>query len=530
MKKKIIIGILLYTVIFTSIPVQAAPLQENVLKEKIVETTELLEEVLKNEYESHMQSIKQEIYSGGYEYSLSMETLAEKDSPYAEADYLELIAAYLTISDNTMSICDIDFYCVDTEPVQYTSVIPYKTYEYEENTDGTYRRKNVKYITEECDTGIYTENEDGTYSYSGEEHICPEEEVLEYLDITIDLITAEEMLEKYGNEDKGKEYKSRLTELKKSGVSAEGLQQSIMLNGTYNETLDPEALEALEKALEEVSGNRLAILECASSLIGLVPYQWGGKADGPGIDPSWWTFENGEQKGLDCSGFVSWVYQTVGYENYMDLYSTGEILATTETIAEDELQIGDIGLLNGGETVNHTGIYIGDGYFIHCSSGANTVTVSKFPFTIFKRARQIDSVDLNYECEQLNNAVLTEDEIYLIAQTVSNEARGEGLNGWIAVTEVILNRINSESFPNIAEEVIYQNGQFADNERIKTQVPTDAIISAVRMTAEGRISVLNDPDILYFRNAGEEGVSDWGSLVAVKKVNNHTFYKKTNVK
>ncbi len=47
-------------------------------------------------------------------------------------------------------------------------------------------------------------------------------------------------------------------------------------------------------------------------------------------------------------------------------------------------------------------------------------------------------------------------ELYLLAQLVHGEARGEPYNGKIAVAAVILNRVESPDFPNSIAGVIYQ--------------------------------------------------------------------------
>lgn len=45
------------------------------------------------------------------------------------------------------------------------------------------------------------------------------------------------------------------------------------------------------------------------------------------------------------------------------------------------------------------------------------------------------------------------------------EARGEGLEGQIAVAAVILNRVRSDKFPNTVWDVIHQQGQFTPIQR-----------------------------------------------------------------
>lgn len=54
----------------------------------------------------------------------------------------------------------------------------------------------------------------------------------------------------------------------------------------------------------------------------------------------------------------------------------------------------------------------------------------------------------------------TESDINLLAQIISAEARGEPYTGQVAVGAVVLNRIESPSFPDTLSGVIYQKGAF----------------------------------------------------------------------
>lgn len=90
-----------------------------------------------------------------------------------------------------------------------------------------------------------------------------------------------------------------------------------------------------------------SIVESAEAYLG-VPYKWGGTTD----------------KGMDCSGFVQKAYEDAGYS----IGRTTQIQAF-EGKEVEEYAPGDI-LCFGRSRQNivHTGIYIGDGKFIHSSS------------------------------------------------------------------------------------------------------------------------------------------------------------------
>lgn len=54
----------------------------------------------------------------------------------------------------------------------------------------------------------------------------------------------------------------------------------------------------------------------------------------------------------------------------------------------------------------------------------------------------------------------TESNINLLARIISAESRGEPYTGQVAVGAVVLNRVESPSFPDTISGVIYQNGAF----------------------------------------------------------------------
>lgn len=53
------------------------------------------------------------------------------------------------------------------------------------------------------------------------------------------------------------------------------------------------------------------------------------------------------------------------------------------------------------------------------------------------------------------------EDLYLLAKIIHAEARGENLEGKIAVGAVVLNRVKDERFPDTIEEVILQPKQFS---------------------------------------------------------------------
>ena len=106
------------------------------------------------------------------------------------------------------------------------------------------------------------------------------------------------------------------------------------------------------------------IVAFAEQFLG-TPYVWAGSS------PS----------GFDCSGFVSYVFKNFGYtvnRTAASMYTNGV------AVDKSELQIGDaVFFASSSESIGHVGIYIGDGEFIHSSSGCGYVTISGLDETYY---------------------------------------------------------------------------------------------------------------------------------------------------
>ncbi len=118
------------------------------------------------------------------------------------------------------------------------------------------------------------------------------------------------------------------------------------------------------------------ILTTAFSKIGM-PYIWGGTSDNTETE-----FGVTSRGGYDCSGFVWRVYKLQSYPNEGTLASTIQGRTTYQMSVEvprseriglkklqpaDVIFFGDNGQKSKGSQVIHTGIYVGNGWFIHSS-------------------------------------------------------------------------------------------------------------------------------------------------------------------
>lgn len=125
------------------------------------------------------------------------------------------------------------------------------------------------------------------------------------------------------------------------------------------------------------------------------------------------------------------------------------------------------------------------------------------------------------ELFQINrwNIILTEDEFDLLCRLVYHESGNQPLDGQQAVTEVILNRIYSDKFPNTLEEVIFQKNptQFAAAKNLYKYTPTEETVNLVREVLEGKENIL-DIDYLFFARSPI-------TQNEVKQIEDHYFSK-----
>jgi len=105
-----------------------------------------------------------------------------------------------------------------------------------------------------------------------------------------------------------------------------------------------------------VTPQRHALLTAAHRSMG-VPYLYGGTSP---------------KSGFDCSGFTQHSYQSV---NVKIPRTAAQQSAASRTIRRQDLRPGDmIFFKTSGRKVNHVGIYVGNGKFIHAASGGGRVT------------------------------------------------------------------------------------------------------------------------------------------------------------
>jgi cell wall-associated NlpC family hydrolase len=156
--------------------------------------------------------------------------------------------------------------------------------------------------------------------------------------------------------------------------------------------------EALTFELPELTAWQQKILQTAVSFIGF-PYVWGGTSENAQTPLGLHT-----SGGFDCSGFVWRVYKLQAYAGASKLSDvlrgrttmqmSGEVPKTAR-IAFDDLEPADVlffgarGPKSKPAQINHTGIYLGNGWFINSSGyGVALARLDGWHSTSFAWARR----------------------------------------------------------------------------------------------------------------------------------------------
>ncbi|WP_019241806.1 MULTISPECIES: cell wall hydrolase [Bacillus] len=116
---------------------------------------------------------------------------------------------------------------------------------------------------------------------------------------------------------------------------------------------------------------------------------------------------------------------------------------------------------------------------------------------------------------------LTSQEKDLMARLVHAEAKGEPYKGKVAVAVVVLNRVDSDKFPNTVTKVINAKGQFSPvaNGSIKKPASAEskkAVNEAIALQHKGTKAT-------FFYNPDKTNDKWIKSLPVLAKIGNHTF-------
>lgn len=112
------------------------------------------------------------------------------------------------------------------------------------------------------------------------------------------------------------------------------------------------------------------IVDYACSLVGY-PYVWGG---------------NDPYTGVDCSGFVKYVYAKYGYTLPR---CSWEQATVGKEVSFDELEPGDLIFYNRGERIGHVTMYIGDGLCVQARGKDYNICITPYDYSPPLKAMRI---------------------------------------------------------------------------------------------------------------------------------------------
>lgn len=312
--------------------------------------------VIEAAYQSSLSKVEQIISSGGYNYEASSDATINYAQSSAGYDICYILAAYSASleqkgTDPDDMTAKLNSVASDMFPVTYEVKETEQTIINEDNTTSVQTVQYVECTIHPFDSSVINTafgiDPDAAYNQFG--------------------VTYNEVINNMANA------------LKRTLYGAVTPGQSVPLT-------DEELIAFVNS--QQCSGVRKLLLETALSLVGKVPYFWGGKS------PAGWNDEWNTPKlvtsagssstgtirpyGLDCSGFTSWIYDTaLGID--IGAGTGGQYPKTTAVSAAD-LQIGDLGFLagSGGGGWNHVLMFAGYGsggerMWVHSSSGSGVV-------------------------------------------------------------------------------------------------------------------------------------------------------------
>ena len=162
-----------------------------------------------------------------------------------------------------------------------------------------------------------------------------------------------------------------------------------LIEDVYSVSGDTAAL--LRNLPEGLSPEREAVVRTACSLVGKVNYFWGGKSLVFGWDARWGelrqvtaagssTTGTYRPYGLDCSGFVDWVFYNQSGSSYVIGHGGGATMQHSycTNISWADAQPGDLVFYPDNSHVGIVGGWDANGelLIIHCASGYNNVVIT----------------------------------------------------------------------------------------------------------------------------------------------------------
>lgn len=412
-------------------------------------------------YQVALERVDQLIQDGGYDYEMSIESLIDEAKSASGFNAAYVLAAYSasmlqqgTSADDMTAKLDAvaeQMFPISSEEKEKERVIPltYTTYRevtvtvvfgqtfigivngqmqfrYDVAVRGGYYEPDgsvttlepvttTAYRAEDVTVPVYTDGRiSGTtsatyYVPDGTETLTPSTETVVYLECTIHPFDQDVVLDAFGIDPDapydnfgityGEAISNMATALQKTLYGAQGGSQG----GESVPLTDEELIAFVER--QNCNETRKHILSTALSLVGKIPYFWGGKSDA-GWNDEWNTPKvvtaTGSSAtgtilpyGLDCSGYTDWVFKTaMGVSIKAGSWNQWD---NSYAITEAELLPGDLGFMAvpGTVPVNHVLIYAGENedgahMWVHCTSGSGVVLNSPDYVSYYRRPINVD--------------------------------------------------------------------------------------------------------------------------------------------
>jgi len=125
--------------------------------------------------------------------------------------------------------------------------------------------------------------------------------------------------------------------------------------------------EPASKPVKDAKDMGVIAARTAERFVG-IPYKWGG---------------DNVVDGMDCSGFVRAVYNLCGLSiprTSRDQFTAGDL------VTKDDLKDGDLVFFGASvDAINHVGIYVGNGKFVHAPRRGEEIRVSEVNESYFER-------------------------------------------------------------------------------------------------------------------------------------------------
>lgn len=132
---------------------------------------------------------------------------------------------------------------------------------------------------------------------------------------------------------------------------------------------------------------------------------------------------------------------------------------------------------------------------------------------------EVNEVSIDDVKPGIDLRALSRDEYRDFAALVEAEAATEDFNGKLLVANVVINRVESDIFPNNVSDVIYDPGQFDPARYIEYVEPSHDSKEAVMKALAGYNM---SQGALYFQKSK---ATEWGDKQYLYRYGGHSFYK-----